>query len=189
MLRDGDEIALLDVREEGVFSETGTRCSPSRCRCRGSNCCSAIWCRAGDAHRAAGRRRRGPGQARRREAGAMGYTNVAVMEGGRKAWAAPGSRSSPASTCRARRSASWSSTLRHAAYRCRRAEEPARCRRGNPDPRLPADPEFRNMSIPGAFDCPGAELVYRVQDLLRRRTPWSSSTAPAARAASSARSR
>src|SRR5204863_7748442 len=24
--------------------------------------------------------------------------------------------------------------------------------------------EFRNMSIPGAFDCPGAELVYRVPD-------------------------
>src|SRR5260370_29410955 len=27
--------------------------------------------------------------------------------------------------------------------------------------------EFRNMSIPGAFDCPGAELVYRVPDRLR----------------------
>ena len=27
--------------------------------------------------------------------------------------------------------------------------------------------EFRNMSIPGAFDCPGAELVYRVPDQLR----------------------
>src|SRR5260370_9667574 len=26
--------------------------------------------------------------------------------------------------------------------------------------------EFRNMSIPGAFDCPGAELVYRVPDRL-----------------------
>jgi len=29
--------------------------------------------------------------------------------------------------------------------------------------------EFRNMSIPGAFDCPGAELVYRVPDRLRSR--------------------
>src|SRR5207244_10092114 len=27
--------------------------------------------------------------------------------------------------------------------------------------------EFRNMSIPSAFDCPGAELVYRVPDRLR----------------------
>jgi len=26
--------------------------------------------------------------------------------------------------------------------------------------------EFRRMSIPGAIDCPGAELVYRVHDLL-----------------------
>ena len=26
--------------------------------------------------------------------------------------------------------------------------------------------EFRRMSIPGAVDCPGAELVYRVHDLL-----------------------
>jgi rhodanese-related sulfurtransferase len=27
--------------------------------------------------------------------------------------------------------------------------------------------EFRNMSIPGAYDCPGAELVYRVPDRVR----------------------
>ena len=27
-------------------------------------------------------------------------------------------------------------------------------------------PEFNNMSIPGGIDCPGAELVYRVKDLV-----------------------
>jgi hypothetical protein len=37
MLKDGREIALLDVREEGVFSEWATRSSPIRCRCPGSS--------------------------------------------------------------------------------------------------------------------------------------------------------
>src|SRR4029077_7712371 len=32
-------------------------------------------------------------------------------------------------------------------------------------------PEFQNMSIPGAYDCPGAELVYRVPG--RARAPES----------------
>ncbi len=51
--------------------------------------------------------------------------------------------------------------------------------------------EFNNMSIPGGVDCPGAELVYRVQRFRAwtRRRFVVVDTAPAARARSSARSR
>ena len=35
-------------------------------------------------------------------------------------------------------------------------------------------PEFNNMSIPGGIDCPGAELVYRVKDFAPSPTRWSS---------------
>ena len=49
--------------------------------------------------------------------------------------------------------------------------------------------EYQTMSIPGGVSVPGAELVYRVGGSRRAPRHSSSSTAPAARAASSARSR
>lgn len=33
-------------------------------------------------------------------------------------------------------------------------------------------PEYVNISIPTGIDCPGAELVYRVQDIVKSPTRW-----------------
>src|SRR3954462_14290308 len=91
MLRDGDEIALLDVREEGVFSEDGppffaNSVPLSRLELMIRDLVPRKGTRVvlldGDddhlAERAAAKLDR------------MGYDNVAVMAGGSKAWAAAG---------------------------------------------------------------------------------------------------
>ena len=192
MIVDGDEIALLDVREEGVFgrrppafrelraavaARTDDR-GPGAAQLGRASCCATA--ATGLAERAAAR------------LAAMGYDDVALSRGRHRGLARRRlSSCSPASTCRARRSASWSSIAA-----TRRASTAAELQRqldaGEDLVILDSRPigEFHNMSIPGGIDCPGAELVYRVHGPgAARRTAWSWSTAPAARAASSARSR
>src|SRR3954454_15602923 len=91
MLRDGDEIALLDVREEGVFSEEGhpffaNSVPLSRLelviRERAPRKLARILVHDGGdeglAERAA------------TKLALMGYRNVAIMAGGTRAWAAAG---------------------------------------------------------------------------------------------------
>ena len=141
MLRGGDEMALLDVREEGVFSEEGhpffaNSVPLSRLELlirdlvpRPSTHIVVLdGGEEGLAERAAAK------------LGQMGYRHVAVMAGGsarlgggrvravhRRQRAEQGLR-------RAGRA-----PLRHAAHRRRRTEAAARCRRGHPDRRQPAD--------------------------------------------------
>ena len=91
MLRDGDEIALLDVREEGVFSEDGhpffaNSVPLSRLELmirdqvprKSARIVVLDGGEEGLAERAAAKLDR------------IGYDNVAVMAGGSKAWAAAG---------------------------------------------------------------------------------------------------
>src|SRR3954468_11835082 len=88
MLRDGEEIALLDVREEGVFSEKGhpffaNSVPLSRLELmirdlaprKGTRIVALDDGGEGLAERAAAKLER------------MGYDNVAVMAGGSRAWA------------------------------------------------------------------------------------------------------
>src|SRR5216683_478575 len=135
MLRDGGEMALLDVREEGVFSEEGhpffaNSLPLSRLELMIRDLVPRQLSRIvvydggpgefdaeGLADRAATR------------LALMGYRNLAVMAGGARAWAAAGYQLFTG------------------------VNVPSK-----------AFGELRNMSIPGAFDCPGAELVYRVPD-------------------------
>jgi len=111
MLRDGGEMALIDVREEGVFSEEGhpffaNSVPLSRLELMIRDLVPRMSARivvhdGGEedlAERAAARLAQ------------MGYPDVAVMAGGTRAWAAAGFNCSPASTYRARRLANWSST-------------------------------------------------------------------------------
>ena len=169
MLRDGGEIALLDVREEGVFSEDGhpffansvplSRLElmirdlvPRRGR-------AIVVLDGGDeglAERAAAKLDR------------MGYANVAVMAGGSKAWAAAGFELFTGVNVPSK---AFGELVEH---RCdtphiAAAELKRRLDAGEDILIVDSRPigEFRNMSIPGAIDCPGAELVYRVPDRLR----------------------
>ena len=110
MLDDGGELALLDVREEGVFaqghlllavslplSRLETRIGRARAAAaRRASCCATTTTRL--AQRAAAKLR------------GIGYRDVSVLAGGIGAWRRRATSCSAASTCRARRSASSSST-------------------------------------------------------------------------------
>ena len=164
-LSDGGEIALLDVREYGQLRRRRIRSSRYRCPTAGSSWDCRRWCPtrrtrlvlcdAGDgvAERAARR-------ARRRWGTATCMCSRAASRAGRR----PGTRSMPASTCRARRSASWWSWSG-----TRRASPPMSCRRCGSrradmvivDGRTFA--EFQKMNIPDGVCCPNGELALRIR--------------------------
>ena len=164
MLRDGSEIALLDVREEGVFSEDGhpffansVPLSRLELLVRGlvpRQLTRIVVYDGGDenlANRAAAKLTR------------MGYLDVAVMAGGAKGWAAAGYELFTGVNVPSK---AFGELVEH---RCETphinaAELKRRLDAGEKVLIVDSRPigEFRNMSIPGAFDCPGAELVYRV---------------------------
>src|ERR1051326_3569996 len=166
MLRDGSEIALLDVREEGVFSEDGhpffaNSVPLSRLELLVRDLVPRKLTRivvydGGDenlADRAAAKLTR------------MGYRDVAVMAGGTRGWAAAGYELFTGVNVPSK---AFGELVEH---RCETphinaAELKRRLDAGEKVLIVDSRPigEFRNMSIPGAFDCPGAELVYRVPD-------------------------
>jgi rhodanese-related sulfurtransferase len=167
MLQDGGELALVDVREEGVFSDTGhpffANSMPlSRLELLFRErvprpATRIVLCDDGDglAERAAAK------------LAAMGYRDVAIMEGGARGWGAAGYELFTGVNVPSK---AFGELVEH---RCgtphiSAAELQRRLVGGAAvlivDSRTLA--EFRNMSIPGALACPGAELVYRVPDLV-----------------------
>lgn len=173
MLKSGEVFAFFDVREEGEFSITGhplfaTPLPLSRLEPRafallpdphtrivlmdsGEEDVDPQW--AGRANRAAAK------------LGQLGYTDLAVMKGGLKAWRDAGFEVFTGVNVPSK---AFGEVVEH----------------DNDTPRIDAAdlkklqdagadmvildsrpmPEFNNMSIPGGIDCPGAELVYRVKD-------------------------
>src|SRR5438270_7277889 len=166
MLKDGGEVALLDVREEGVFSERGhpffaNSVPLSRLELLIRDLVPRPLTRiivydGGDeglAERAA------------TKLALMGYRNLAVMAGGARGWAAAGYELFTGVNVPSK---AFGELVEH---RCETPHIPAaelkrRLDAGEKVLIVDSRPigEFRNMSIPGAFDCPGAELVYRVPD-------------------------
>src|SRR5437763_4297606 len=166
MLTDGGEIALLDVREEGVFSEEGhpffaNSLPLSRLELLIRDLVPRQLARivvydGGDeglAERAA------------TKLALMGYRNLAIMAGGARGWAAAGYQLFTGVNVPSK---AFGELVEH---RCETPHIPAaelkrRLDAGEQVLIVDSRPigEFRNMSIPGAFDCPGAELVYRVPD-------------------------
>lgn len=168
MLHDGDEIALLDVREEGVFSDLGHPFFAN------SVPLSRLELLVRDLVPRSGTRivvlDGGDALAKRAAAklAAMGYPNVAVMQGGTAAWQNAGYELFTGVNVPSK---AFGEVVEH---RCgtphiAAAELKRRLDAGEEILIVDSRPigEFRNMSIPGAFDCPGAELVYRVPDRMR----------------------
>jgi rhodanese-related sulfurtransferase/predicted metal-dependent enzyme (double-stranded beta helix superfamily) len=177
MLKSGEVFAFFDVREEGEFSIQGhplfaTPLPLSRLEPRafallpdpatrivlmdsGEEGLDPQW--SGRANRAAATLSR------------LGYSNLAVMNGGLAAWRAAGYEVFTGVNVPSK---AFGEVVEH----------------GNDTPRIDAAdvqklidskadmvildsrpmPEFNNMSIPGGIDCPGAELVYRVKDFAPR---------------------
>src|SRR5205809_481866 len=169
MLKDGGEMALLDVREEGVFSEEGhpffaNSLPLSRLELMVRDLVPRQLARivvydGGDEEELADRAAT--------KLALMGYRNLAVMAGGARAWAAAGYQLFTGVNVPSK---AFGELIEH---RCETphiaaAELKRRLDAGEEVLIVDSRPigEFRNMSIPGAFDCPGAELVYRVPDRL-----------------------
>ena len=160
------ELAILDVREEGEFAEDhllfATNLSLSRLEIdvyrrlprRGV---AIVLCDADGGDRAKRASNR---------LGEFGYTRVEILDGGLAGWRAAGYQTFSGMHVPSKAFGEfvehWYDTPRLTA-----AELKERLDRGENLVILDSRPwdEYHRMNIPGGIDCPGAELVYRVQDL------------------------
>ncbi len=165
-LVDGNELAVLDAREQGVYFDSHlfhAACIPlshlelllpSLVPRRDTR---VVWCddgSAGLASRAADR------------AAELGWSNCVVLEGGTAAWAANGGELYSGVNVPSKAFGEFVENT----YGTPRmpAAEVKSLLDGNEDlVILDSRPlqEFRNMSIPTGTDCPGAELVHRVKEM------------------------
>jgi rhodanese-related sulfurtransferase len=167
-LGDGRELAVLDVREEGVFAAghlLTAACVPlSRLEMRldalvPRRDTRIVLCDDDEslAQRAADVMRR------------FGYGDVAVLEGGVGAWRTAGFELFTGVNVPSK---AFGEFVEHVCEtpRIGAGELKAKLDAGEDVVVLDSRPlsEYRVMNIPGADDCPGAELVYRVHEVVKR---------------------
>ena len=166
MLHDGGEIAVVDAREEGVFSERHLLLAASlplsHVETRVATLVPRrstriIVCDAGE------------GQAVRAAArlAELGYADVAVLDGGVDAWGAEGFEIYSGVNVPSK---AFGEFVEHAENtpRMTAAEIHDLREKGADLIILDSRPigEFQRMCIPGGIDCPGAELAYRAPGLV-----------------------
>lgn len=167
LLNGAEEVALIDLREQGLYARGHllfARSVPL----------STLELRIGDLvpRKDTAIVLCGEGDRETIESGveklrALGYSDVSVQEGGNAAWTKAGHRIFGGIYVPSK---AFGEVVEH--YFATPNVTPEQLREwidnGRPirifDSRPPD--EFKRMSIPGAVDCPGAELVYRVPDLL-----------------------
>jgi rhodanese-related sulfurtransferase len=164
MLRDGGELALVDVREQGVYYRGHllfASCIPN----------SRLEMTVGDLipRRTTRIVLCDEGDALARQAAArlahFGYRDVSVLAGGVPAWRDAGYEVFSGVNVPSKAFGEYVEH-RYDTPRITAGELAAKRAAGERLVILDSRPmeEFRNMSIPGGIDCPGAELVYRVFD-------------------------
>ena len=165
-LHDGGEIAVLDVREEGVFARRHLLLAASTPLSRlelrvpllvPRRSTRIVLCDGGE------------GLVERAAKVLLdnGYTNVMTLDGGVDAWAAAGYEVYSGINVPSK---AFGEFVEHHENtpRMPAQEIKAKLDAGEPVVILDSRPlvEYTKMSIPGGVDCPGAELVYRVHDLI-----------------------
>src|SRR5262245_28271106 len=167
MLRDGDEIAVLDVREEGVFARRhmllASNAPLSRLELRVPRLVPRRSTRLILVDAADDRSQRAADVL-----SASGYTQIHILTEGIEGWAAAGY---PVYSGMNVPSKAFGEFVEHhyGTPHIDARELQARVEAGEKLVLLDSRPlpEYRKMSIPGGIDCPGAELVYRVPDLVK----------------------
>ena len=167
MISDSGELAILDVREEGVFSKKHLLFASSLPLSRLELRIDALVPRRssrivlvdgddGLSQRAAAKLMR------------FGYRNLAILDGGVEGWAKAGYELFSGTYVPSK---AFGEFVEHedGTPRMEAAEIKALADKGQDMIILDSRPldEFRKMSIPGGIDCPGAELVHRAFGLVR----------------------
>ncbi|ROQ01072.1 rhodanese-related sulfurtransferase [Stella humosa] len=167
MLSDGGELALVDVREEGPFSDGHllfaisvplSRFEPRIAGVVPRRTTRIVLVDADEtlAHRAAAKLQ------------VAGYRDVSVLAGGQGSWAAAGYEIFSGVNVPSK---AFGEIVEHACETPRmEASEVKRLMDAGTDMVVLDSrpwPEYVNISIPTGIDCPGAELVYRVQDIVK----------------------
>jgi rhodanese-related sulfurtransferase len=168
MLHDGGEVALLDVREAGQFGEShllfATPLSYSRLELDVGalvprRSVRIVLCDDGEL---------GVAELAARRLQAIGYTDVALLDGGTKAWAAAGYALFKGVNVPSKL---FGELVEHAYHTPRvTPREFMRMRESGEDVVLldgrPVN-EHHRMTIPGSTCCPNAELPYRIASIVR----------------------
>ncbi|MEM7093330.1 MAG: rhodanese-like domain-containing protein [Actinomycetota bacterium] len=169
-LIDGTELALLDAREQGVFFRSHlfhAACLPLSTleleieRLVPRRSAPIVWCDGGQGDTETGMAWRAA-----RRSIELGYSDVAVLDGGTAAWARDGGELYSGVNVPSK---AFGEFVEHAygTPRIPASELQAMVDGGTDLVILDSRPmdEFRRMSIPGGVDCPGAELVHRVKEM------------------------
>src|SRR5882757_5248557 len=173
MLKSGEIFAFFDVREEGEFSIKGhplfatplplSRLEPRAFALLPDPGIRIVLMDSGEEGQT-GRANRAAAVLSR-----LGYTDLAVMAGGLKAWREAGYEVFTGFNVPSK---AFGEIVEHACDTPRIEAGDLQKLIGEGHDLVILDsrpmPEFNNMSIPGGIDCPGAELVYRVKDLAPR---------------------
>ncbi|MFT7599805.1 MAG: rhodanese-related sulfurtransferase [Acidimicrobiales bacterium] len=170
-LLDGEELALLDAREQGVYFQSHLFHAASMPlsqlelylpRQVPRKDTRIVWCDDGSAPAGTGL----ADQAAVR-ATALGWTSNHVLVGGTAAWGDTGGELYSGVNVPSK---AFGEYVEHTygTPRLSATELNERLTRGDKMVVLDSRPieEFRSMSIPGATDCPGAELVHRVKEVV-----------------------
>lgn len=168
MLHDGAEIALLDVREAGQFGESHllfatplpySRLELDAARLAPRKSARIVLCDDGELG--------GAGLAATRLR-ALGYTDIAVLDGGTKGWAAAGYRLFAGVNVPSKL---FGELVEHTYHTPRvTVQELVRMKESGEDfLLLDGRPlhEHHKMTIPGSTCCPNAELPYRIASMVR----------------------
>ena len=167
MLHDGQEIALLDVREEGVFAKghmlLAVPAPLSQLEVRVPALVPRRSTRVVLTDNGEGLSERAAAILKRH-----GYTDVSVLDRGLQAWADAGYEIYTGVNV-PRKAFGEFVEHHYETPRMEPTEIKARLDRGDDIVIVDSRPltEYKRVSIPGGIDCPGAELAYRIHDLVK----------------------
>lgn len=168
MLHDGGEIALLDVREAGQFGESHLLLATPLPYSRLELDAGALVPRKSTRVVVCDDGVLGVAGCAARRLAALGYTDVSVLDGGTRGWAAAGYGLFAGVNVPSK---AFGELVEHACHTPRvTVRELARMREAGEDfVILDGRPwaEYQKMNIPGGICCPNAELPYRVSGIVR----------------------